>query len=166
MSEEAKLPSEKELLDSLKGAAEPELRKIADETKTKFLADVSEFCDESNMDKLGALLDEASDAYIKSVTVLDEDESQQWADVADAKMRSVAQLTIAEKIVASREIAAMLQSAALAVWGGFKAVALGVFKVTAKTVLATVIPGIGGAIGGAVVDAVADSFQDDPTGSA
>lgn len=168
VSEDAKKPTEKELLDALKGEAKPELQRIADETRKKFLADMSvlDTVDSGRLDKLDGLLKEAGDYYIKSVTLPDPDEAQQWADAADARMRSVAQLVIAEKIVASRTAAAMLQQAALAVWNGFKTVAGGVLSVAVKALIAGVLPGIGGAIGGAVADAVADTFRSDDAPSA
>ena len=63
---------------------------------------------------------------------------------------------VAERVVAEKTIAAMIEKAALSVWEGFKSVAVGLLGVAVKGALT----GLLGPAGGAIADA-AGSFLGD-----
>lgn len=138
-----------QILEDVKTAALPELEKRADALRTKFLAEVDEFVDSSRIGKLDELLKEIAEAEIRAVTATDKFTADQWATVADDKLRSVRLIVISEQIVASREIAAMLQAAAVAAWEGFKTVAAGMLNAAIKGALT----GLLGPAGGVIADA-------------
>lgn len=143
------------ILADLKAAAQPELEKRADELRATFLKNIDEFVDSSRVHILDDLLKEAAGYEIKAVMADDPDTARQYATAAEDTLRQVSVVLVAERVVAEKAIAAMIQAAALSVWEGFKSVATGLLGVAIKGAISGLIPG-----GGAIVDAV-DTFLGD-----
>ena len=140
------------ILEDLKAAAKPELEKRADELRTLFLEEIDEFVDSTQVHKLDDLLKKAASYEVQAVTASSRDEADQYAEAADEVLRQIKLLLIAEQIVASREIAAMIEAAAFSVWNGFKTVATTIIGVAVKGA----ISGLLGPAGGALADAAGD----------
>lgn len=140
------------LINDVKAAATPDLEQRADELRKQFLANISDVVDNTNLDKLDELLRRAANYEVKAVLSTDRTEAEQYATAAGDVLRQVKLLVIAERIATSREVAAMIEAAALTVWEGFKSVASGVLNVAVKAVVNSIVPG-----GGAIVD-VASGF--------
>jgi len=136
------------ILADLKAVAEPELEKQADALRAKFLKEIDDFVDSSRVGKLDDLLKKAAGYEVKAVMASDRAEAEQWAEAAEEVLRQIKLLLIAEHIVASREIAAMIEAAAVAAWEGFKSVAAGVLNMAVKAAISSFVPG-----GGVLADA-------------
>lgn len=153
------LDKEKIIAD-LKAAARPELEKRADELRATFLKNVDEFVDSTHIGVLDDLLIKAAKYEIDAIMADDPDTARQFAEAAEDVLRQVSVVLVAEKVVAEKQIAAMIQAAALSVWEGFKSVASGLLSVVIKGV----VTGLLGPAGGAIADA-AGSFLGDTIGS-
>lgn len=136
------------LLDEIKRVAEPDLKQRADELRQQFLANIDEFVDSTNIDKLDDLLKKAATYEVKAIMATDREEAEQYASAAEDVLRQVKLTVISERIATSREVASMIEAAALSVWEGFKSVGAGVLNVAIKAVVNSIVPG-----GGAIVDA-------------
>jgi hypothetical protein len=90
----------------------------------------------------------------------DKDEADQYAEAARDVLLQIKTILIAEEVVAQKQIAAMIEAAALSVWEGFKEVATAALGVVVKGALT----GLLGPAGGAIADA-AGSFLGDAVGS-
>jgi hypothetical protein len=145
--------------EDIKKAAEPELRKRADELREMFLKNVDDFVDSSRISYLDDLLKEAAEYEIKAIMADDPDTARQYATAAEDTLRQVSVVLVTEKVVAEKTIAAMIEAAALTVWEGFKSAAAGLLGVAIKGVISALIPG-----GGAIADAAGD-FLGDAIGS-
>ena len=148
------------ILADLKTAARPELEKRAEELRATFLKNVDEFVDTSRVGVLDDLLIRAAKHEIDAVLADDPDTARQYAEAAEDVLRQVSVVLVAERVVAEKQIAAMIQAAALSVWEGFKSVASGLLSVAIKGV----VTGLLGPAGGAIADA-AGSFLGDAVGS-
>jgi len=144
----------------IQDAARPELEKRATELRETFLKNVDDFVDSSRVHFLDDLLKKAAKYEIDAVMSEDADIARQYATAAEDVLRQVSVILVAEKVVAEKQIAAMIEAAALSVWEGFKSVATGLLGVAIKGVISGIIPG-----GGAIVDAV-DDFLGDSVGAA
>jgi len=144
----------------IQDAARPELEKRANELRETFLKNVDDFIDSSRVHFLDDLLKKAANYEIDAVMSEDADIARQYATAAEDVLRQVSVILVAEKVVAEKQIAAMIEAAALSVWEGFKSVAAGLLGVAIKGVISGIIPG-----GGAIVDAV-DDFLGDNIGAA
>lgn len=147
------------ILADIKAAAEPELRKRAEDLRAQFLQNIDDFVDSSRIHVLDDLIKEAAEYEIKAVMADDADTARQYATAAEDTLRQISVILVAEKVVAEKTIAAMIQAAALSVWEGFKSVATGILGVAIKGAISGLIPG-----GGAIADA-AGSFLGDALGS-
>lgn len=136
------------ILADVKAAAQPDLEQRAKELREQFLSSILDIVDSTNIDKLDDLLRKAASYEIRAVLSTDRAEAEQYATAAEEVLRQVKLTVIAERIATSREVAAMIEAAALTVWGGFKSVASGVLNVAVKAVINSVVPG-----GGAIADA-------------
>lgn len=134
------------ILEDLKEAARPELEKRADELRSLFLREINEFVDSTRVHKLDDLLKKAAGYEVKAVTVSSRDEADQYAEAAEEVLRQIKLMLIAEQIVASREIAAMIQAAAISVWAGFKSVATTIISVAVKGAVTGLLGPAGGAL--------------------
>ena len=152
--------SKDKILADIRAAAEPELRQRADELRAQFLKNVDEFVDSSRVRVLDDLIKEAADYEVKAVMAEDAETARQYATAAEDTLRQISVILVAERVVAEKQIAAMIQAAALSVWAGFKSVATGMLGVAIKGVISGLVPG-----GGAIVDAV-DTFLGDIEGAA
>ncbi len=153
------LDKEKIIAD-LKAAARPELEKRAEELRATFLKNVDEFIDTTRIGVLDDLLAKAAKYEIDAVLADDPDTARQYAEAAEDVLRQVSVVLVAERVVAEKQIAAMIQAAALSVWEGFKSVASGLLGVAIKGI----VTGLLGPAGGAIADA-AGSFLGDAVGS-
>jgi len=140
------------ILADLKKLAEPKLRETAGKIKADFNLAFKSFLDQTHIDKFDDMMGQVADLQIKSVTAQERSIADQYASAADAKMRSISILLVAEKIVVSEEIGNMLEAAAITVWGGFKDVAVGLISIIVKGALT----GLLGPAGGALADAAGD----------
>ena len=140
--------------------AEPELEARAEELRTTFLKNIDEFVDSSRVHILDDLLAKAAGYEIKAVTEQDRNKAEQYATAAEDVLRQVSIVLVAEKVVSEKQIAAMIEAAALTVWDGFKSVATGLFGAVVKGA----VSGLLGPAGGAVVEA-AGTFLGDALGS-
>lgn len=136
------------ILADIKAAAQPELEQRAEELKAQFLKNVDDFVDSSRVHILDDLLAKAAKYEIKAVMADDADTARQYAEAAEDVLRQVSIVLVAEKVVAEKTIAAMIEAAALSVWEGFKSVATGLLGVAIKGAISGLIPG-----GGAIADA-------------
>ena len=136
------------LIDEIRLAAKPDLEKRADELRQQFLSNIDEFVDSANIDKLDDLLKRAASYEVKAILAADREEAEQYASAAEDVLRQVRLTVISERIATSREVASMIEAAALSVWEGFKSVGTGVLNVAIKAVVNSIVPG-----GGAIVDA-------------
>lgn len=134
------------VLADLKALAEPELEKRADELRAKFLLEIDEFVDSSRIGALDDLLKKAADYEVKAVMAADRAEADQWSEAAVEVLRQIRLVVIAEQIVASREIAAMIEAAAIAVWDGFKTVAGAALNIVVKGIATGLLGPAGGAL--------------------
>jgi len=151
------------LLADLKAAAKPELEKRADELRAQFLKNVDDFVDNSRVHILDDLMKKAAKYEIDAVTATDPNIARQYATAAEDVLRQISVILVAERVVAEKTVAAMIQAAAISVWEGFKSVAVGLIGVAVKGVLTGVL----GPAGGAIAEA-AESFLgggDEPDGS-
>lgn len=144
------------ILADLKAAAKPELEKRAEELRASFLKNVDDFVDSSRIHFLDDLLKKAAEYEIQAVMESDRNRADQYATAAEDVLRQVSVVLVAEKVVAEKTIAAMIEKAALSVWEGFKSVAVGILGVAVKGALS----GLLGPAGGAIADA-AGSFLGD-----
>jgi hypothetical protein len=94
-------------------------------------------------------MEQVADLQIKAVTAKDRTTADQYASAADAKMRSISILLVAEKIVASEQIGNMVEAAAATVWRGFKEVAAGLVGAVVKGALAGLLGPVGGTLASA-----------------
>jgi hypothetical protein len=147
------------ILKDLKAIAEPELQKRADELRALFLKEIDEFVDSSRVHKLDDLLKRAAGYEVQAVLATDRSVADQYAKAAEEVLRQIKLLVIAERIVASREVAAMIEAAAVSVWTGFKSVAAGALNVVIKGVMS----GLLGPAGGMLAD-VAGGFLGEALG--
>ncbi len=134
------------VMADLRALAEPELEQRADDLRVKFLADIDEFVDSSRIGKLDDLLKKASGYEVKAVMSADKAEADQWSEAAVEVLRQIRLVVIAEQIVASREIAAMLEAAAISVWEGFKTVAGAALNIVVKGIATGLLGPAGGAL--------------------
>lgn len=141
------------ILSDLKAAAKPELERIADELREKFLKDVNDFVDASRIGVLDDLLKKAAKYQVDAVTANDPDTARQLATASEDVLRQVSVILVTEKVVAEKKIAAMIEAAARSVWEGFKSVATGLLGVAVKGALT----GLLGPVGGTLAD-VAGNF--------
>jgi hypothetical protein len=144
------------ILADLKAAAQPELEKRAEELRETFLKNVDDFVDSTKIGVLDDLLAKAAKYEIDAVMADDPDTARQYSEAAEDVLRQVSVVLVAEKVVAEKTIAAMIEAAALSVWEGFKSVATGILGVAIKGVAT----GLLGPAGGAIADA-AGSFLGD-----
>lgn len=147
------------IIEDLKAAAKPELEKRAEELRGVFLKNVDDFVDSSRVHILDDLLKKAAQYEIEAVMSSDVDTARQYAEAAEDVLRQVSVVLVAEKVVAEKAIAAMIEAAALSVWEGFKSVAAGLLGVAIKGVAT----GLLGPAGGVIADA-AGSFLGDAVG--
>ena len=152
--------SKDKIWEDLKKIAEPELKKLAEELRGNFLKNIDEFVDSSRVHILDDLLLKAANYEIQAVTEQDRDKASQYATAAEEVLRQVSIVLVAEKVVAEKQIASMIEAAALVVWEGFKDVAAGLFTAVVKGA----VSGLLGPLGGAVVEA-AGTFLGDAVGS-
>ena len=134
------------IMADLHAAAKPELEARAKELRVNFLKQIEEFTDQTRVHKLDDLLKKAADYEVQAVLQSDPDKARQYAEAAEDVLRQVKLVVISEQIVASREVAAMLQAGALAVWEGFKSVAGGLLGVVVKSAITSLLGPAGGAI--------------------
>jgi hypothetical protein len=125
-----------------------------------FLKNIDDFVDSSRVHILDDLMVKAAGYEIKAITEQDRDKAEQYATAAEEVLRQVSIVLVAEKVVAEKQIAAMIEAAALSVWEGFKSVAAGMFGAVIKGA----VSGLLGPAGGAVVEA-AGTFLEDALGS-
>lgn len=157
----------KVLLKEIQDLAGPELEKRANEVRSLFLRQVEDFVSGSRADKLDDLLKRAGEYKVKAVLADNRNHADQYAEAADEVLRQIELLLIAEHIVASREIAAMIQQAALIAWEGFQTVAGGILNFALKTVVSTflgpggaaLVDGLGGFLGEKLEDLVTGPDQ-------
>jgi len=148
------------ILADLKAAAKPELEKRAEDLRATFLKNVDDFVDSTKIGVLDDLLKKAADYEIQAVMESDRGRAEQYATAAEDVLRQVSVILVTEKVVAEKQIAAMIEAAALSVWEGFKSVATGLLGVAVKGI----VSGLLGPAGGAVVEA-AGTFLGDAVGS-
>lgn len=129
--------------------AKPELEKRADELRASFLKGVEDFVDTSRIGKLDDLLKKAAGYEIKAITETDHDRAVQYATAAEDVLRQISVILVAEKAVAEKQTAAMIEKAARIAFEGFKSVATGILSVVFKSLL----DGLLGSAGGALADA-------------
>lgn len=137
------------ILADLKAAATPELEKRAQELRATFLKNVDDFVDSSRVHVLDDLLAKAAKYEISAITENDPNKARQYAEAAEDVIRQVSVVLVAERVVAEKTIAAMIEQAALTVWEGFKSAATGLLGVAVKGVMT----GMLGPGGGAIADA-------------
>ena len=154
------------LLADLKSAAKPELEALADDLRATFLKDVDEFVDSSKVGKLDDLLKKAAEYEVAAVTESDRATAEQYAEAAEDVLRQIRLMLIAEQIVASREIAAMIEAAAITVWNGFKTVAGSLIAVAVKAVISGVLGPAGGALANAAGTFLEDAISGQETDAA
>jgi hypothetical protein len=143
------MPLDKDkILADLKAAARPELEKRAEELRATFLKNVDDFVDASRIGVLDDLLAKAAKYEVEAVMADDPDTARQYATAAEDVLRQVSVILVTEKVVAEKQIAAMIQAAALSVWEGFKSVATGLLGVVIKGA----ITGLLGPGGGMLAD--------------
>jgi len=147
------------ILADLKAAAKPELETLADKLRATFLKNVDEFVDSTHVGVLDDLIVKAAKYEIKAIMESDAERARQYATAAEDVLRQVSVVLVAEKVVAEKQIAAMIQAALLTAWEGFKSVAVSMLGVAVKGALT----GLLGPVGGAIADA-ADSFLGDVVG--
>lgn len=147
------------LLEDLKATAKPELEALAEQLREKFMKDIDEFVDSSRAGKLDDLLKKAAGYEVNAITEPNRAKAEQYAEAAEDVLRQIRLVLIAEQIVASREIAAMIEAAAISIWDGFKTVASSLLGMAVKAV----VSGVLGPAGGAIADA-AGSFLEDTIG--
>jgi hypothetical protein len=147
------------LWEDLKKIAEPELEKRAEELRGQFLKNIDDFVDSSRVGVLDDLLVKAANYEIQAVTEQDRNKAEQYATAAEDVLRQVSIVLVAEKVVAEKAIANMIEAAALTVWEGVKSVAAGLFGAVIKGA----VSGLLGPMGGAVVEA-AGTFLGDTVG--
>lgn len=145
--------------EDIKKAAEPELEQRADELRELFLKNVDDFIDSTRVHFLDDLLKKAAQYEIKAILSDNKEHARQYATAAEDVLRQVSVVLVAEKVVAEKTIAAMIEAAALSVWEGFKSVATGLLSVAIKGAIAGLIPG-----GGAIAD-MAGTFLGEALGS-
>lgn len=163
-----------EFLEEIKRLAGPELVIRAEELRQLFLQQVDDFVDSSRIGKLDDLLKRASDYKIKAILQTDPHLAQQYSTAADDVIRQIKLVVLAERIVASREIAEMIQQAAFIAWEGFQRVCAGILNFALKTAASAVmgpaggavIDGIGGFLGEKLEAAFADDAQPSDEGAA
>jgi len=153
----------KKVLADLKAAAKPELEKRAEELRSTFLTNVDEFVDSSRVKVLDDLIAEAAEHEISAVMADDPDIARQYAEAAEDTLRQVSVILVAEKVVAEKQIAAMIQAALLTVWDGFKSVATGMLGVAVKGVMTGLLGPAGGAIADAAGSFLGDAVEGDDT---
>jgi len=141
------------ILADIKTAARPELEKVADDLRATFLKNVDEFVDSTRIGVLDDLLVKAAKYEISAVMADDAEEARQFATAAEDVLRQVSVVLVAERVVAEKQVAAMIQAAALTVWEGFKSVAASMLGAAIKGALT----GLLGPAGGAIAD-VAGTF--------
>lgn len=147
------------ILADLKAFAKPELEQRAEELRKTFMKQIDDFVDSSRASKLDDLLKKAADYEVQAVLESDRAKAEQLAEAAEDVLRQIKLVLIAERIVASQELASMIETAAISVWDGFKTVAVSLLSVAAKAA----ISGALGPAGGAIANA-AGSFLDDALG--
>jgi hypothetical protein len=148
------------ILEEIKKVAEPQLRETAKKIKQEFLDAFQGHLNQSAVDKFDDMMETVADLQIKAVTAEDRNIASQYASAADAKMRQISILLVAEKIVASQEIGNLIEAAAITVWNGFKEVAVTLVGVVVKGAMS----GLLGPVGGALADAAGDFLGgDQPT---
>lgn len=123
------------VLSDLRAQAKPELEKRAIELRALFLDEIDEYVDKTNISKFDDLLKRAAEYEIQAVTENDVEIARQFAEAAEDTLRQIKLLLIAERIVASRELAGIIQAAAISMWEGFKTVAMSAISVAAKGVI-------------------------------
>ena len=135
----------------VQAAAQPELKKL----RATFLSNMDEFVDSSRVHVLDELMEKAANYELQAVGSQDPNIARQYAEAAEDVLRQISVVLVAEKAVAEKQVAAMIQAAALSVWEGFKSVATGLLGVAIKGVISGLVPG-----GGAIADAVGDFLED------
>ena len=145
------------IIADIEALAKPELKKRADAIRAMFMQNVDEFIDSSKAHVLDDLMLKAAGYEIEAVMSKDRDEADQYAEAARDVLLQIKTVLIAEQVVAQKQIAAMIEAAALSVWEGFKEVAAGVVGVVIKGALT----GLLGPAGGAIADAASSFLGDD-----
>jgi len=155
------------IFEDLRAIAEPELNKRADEIRALFLKEIDDFVDSSRVHKLDDLLKKAAGYEVQAVLATDRSKADQYATAAEEVLRQIKLLVIAEQIVASREMAAMIEAAAVSVWSGFKTVAAGALNVVIKGVMSGLLGPAGGmladTVGGFLGEALGANSDDEPS---
>ena len=144
------------ILADLKAAAKPELEKRAEELRSTFLKNIDDFVDSSRIHVLDDLIKKAAGYEVEAVMQSDPDKARQYATAAEDVLRQVSIILVAEKVVAEKQIGAMIQAALLTVWEGFKSVATGLLGVAVKGAMT----GLLGPAGGALADAAGEFLGD------
>jgi hypothetical protein len=137
------------ILEDLNKLAKPKLEEVAARMQADFKARFSDFMDCTDLSGLDKLLNKAAKYEIEAVTCGDRDKAEQWAEAAADTLRQVALILVTEKIVTEREIANILQEAALAIFEGIKDVALTIVGVAAEGAVKGLL---GGGLGGTLAD--------------
>lgn len=148
------------ILADLKAFAKPELEKRAEELRKTFIEQIDDFVDSSRIGKLDDLLKKAAEYEVQAVLESDRAKAEQFAEAAEDVLRQIRLVLISERIVASQELAAMIEAAAISVLNGFKTVAISLLSVAVKAA----ISGALGPAGGAIADA-AGTFLDSALGT-
>lgn len=144
------------VLDEIKGYAKAELEKRAVEIRERFAAQFKEFMEVSKLDVLDDLMKRAAAYEVSAVTEEDSNKARQYAEAASDVLRQISLVLVTERVVASKQVANMIQAAALTVWDGFKSVGSLVLGVAVKAAVQGAVDGLTGGQGGAAAGAAAD----------
>ena len=144
------------ILADIKALAKPELEAQADKIRTMFMKNVDEFIDSTKAHVLDDLVKKAAGYEVEAIMASDREEADQYAEAARDVLLQIQTVLIAEQVVAQKQMAAMIEAAALSIWEGFKEVATSALGIVVKGALT----GLLGPAGGAIAD-VAGSFLGD-----
>ena len=132
--------------------ASPKLEEISAKLQADMLSSYEDFIDDTQLAEFTSMLKRAGEYEVKAVTEQDREVARQYSEAAESVLRQVRILVVAEKTAAAHEIGALIESALLVAWDGFKEVGAGLLGVLVKGVAG----GLLGPIGGAVVEAAGD----------
>lgn len=140
------------VLAELTKLAKPKLEETAAKLRGDFLQRFGDYMEGTDLKVVDDLLLKAANYEIEAVMQADKGKAAQYAEAAEDVLRQIALVLITERLVAERQVANMIQEAALAVFAGFKEVAITVVGVAVKGA----VQGLLGSVGGAVADAAGE----------
>jgi hypothetical protein len=147
------------LIAELKALGTQQFEELVDATTVNIKKSVDEFLDPSKADALTDLLKRAGELQVKAYAATNPAHAKQYEEAAEDTLSSIETILLGEQVVASREVAALVQKTAELAWAGLKEAGLFAGKLVIDAALKGAF-GATGSIGSLLLNLAADALED------